>query len=553
MKSQFVIICILFGGSHAFAQVIITTQDVQNVYHSQSPIVLDSGNLTGILHIGKPDSKPQIFDFSGVSFKPDSLCDTIVASASTPYQDSFPGCQLALKIPYQIGSTTLNAFAYFGFDSTGFLANGVYSPLGSIRPTPAELQVKTPLTYGTTWSYVSDTSEYILGDHQLITIINSADAYGTVIVGADSFPCVRVRTYDSTVTFSSGGLSKTSVNYQYYFYMPDGNVVRIGVDSANGNSEMINPQYFIYAHHANAPVVQCQGSLSFGMKQMNTSPRIRTIQLQNTGYGSAHLLNFGVQGMNANAFSINAPQNGIILGEGNSQSFAISFIPHDTGAMNATLTFTADDSTQQHSVSLFGIGIDSPLLYPQQICFASTRGDDSTFEVCNGTEDTLIAGSISFGASVNPEFSLGAISTSDTIFPGDCLFIEVTAEQTTMHDTALLSVQTQTTTAEITLTTNCGNASGVIESIPRDESLIHHYPDPFTSRTTFVAASAGQFAAYSRLQIFDMLGRCVANYSLAQLSGNEIIVDGSNFSPGAYNFRFMEGSKSLGGMMVHIR
>jgi hypothetical protein len=65
---------------------------------------------------------------------------------------------------------------------------------------------------------------------------------------------------------------------------------------------------------------------------------------------------------------------------------------------------------------------------------------------------------------------------------------------------------------------------------PNGTLTIENYPDPFSSTTTLKLNGSGKV---SSVKIYDMLGREVADLS-NQISGNEVLVDGSNLHAGIY-------------------
>jgi len=560
MRVRSIVICSLIFSVRGFCQITITQADIQNAYHAGASFHLDSAFITGPINIGLPSSSPQIFDFSGMNFKPDSIVTVILNSSTTPFVDSFPASQLALSIPSQFGTI----YAYFGFDDSGFISFGASTPFGLIRPNPPELQALTPMMYGASWTYQSDTSEYILGDGQFITMKNKADAFGTIKIGNDSFACIRVRTYDSTGTFSPGSAPIYGVSIQYAYYMENGSVVRIGVDSAQGEHSVVTPTSFIYAHpgdtvvnsNDSVPFIQSQSALAFSIKQANAIARTRYVRLKNIGKERAVVTHCRISGIDSGSFSFNFSNDTIFIAGGQDYSLQVSFIPDKIGTKYANLTFRANDSIANHSVSLSGEAVDSPYLYPANICFPSGSGGDTTFDFCNAIEDTVVVSSPMLKQINGSVFVLTAPSAFPlNVLPGDCLPFEVRAMKSTAKDSTTLNIPLKSSSINILMTTNCDEPNDVREQVyvNTDRMIVQHYPEPFDVRATFIVVSSAPLDPKVSLSVYDLFGRCVAKFNSRQFIGGEVTLDGSNFPAGEYSWRLQSGTKTEFGSMVHIK
>ena len=302
------------------------------------------------------------------------------------------------------------------------------------------------------------------------------------------------------------------------------------------------------------PAIQTDSAVAFGIKQVDAVPRTRYLHVHNNGSGTASLSKFTIAGDTASYHCI-IPGGGVSIPQGITDSVAVSFIPKDSGEHTASMTFTANDTTAPHVVALSGEAVDSAFMYATHVCFPSTSTGDTMLTICNATEDTLENTAEAIAGSTPFEFSFVSSIPSGKILPGTCYSIQLKAQNASAKDTdeLKLSFSPPGEAAYIQLTTNCDLTNAVSEPAFVSESLISHYPEPFTDHATFIVANAAAIDPNSRLFIMDVLGRCVATFNSTQLRGNAIVLNGNDLPTGVYYFRLAGGTVASNGAMVHFR
>ncbi|HZV12170.1 MAG TPA: choice-of-anchor D domain-containing protein, partial [Candidatus Kapabacteria bacterium] len=308
--------------------------------------------------------------------------------------------------------------------------------------------------------------------------------------------------------------------------------------------------YFGVRGYGVAPVVQSDSVLTFGVKQINKT-RTRNIAVQNTGNGMAKLSQFRIIGADSADFNVTIPGDTMNIAAGASKNIAVSFAPLMDGARSASLVFTADDSLKTHTVALSGEGIDSLISYPSLVCFAPNGSGDTTIYICNGGEDTLKVQQIVLQGVNQIDFD-SLFPSLSTLAPGECGSLAIHAQLDSLSYSAQLTVQFDSQTIHSEIMTNCGSST-VSESSLANEFLIQHYPEPFTGHTTFLLGTRAFIEPNSSLAIYDILGREVGRFPAGELTRNTITFSAEDLPAGVYYYRFVNGTKTASGEMMHLR
>jgi hypothetical protein len=232
---------LLFTGIKSFAQITITTSDVQAFLTPGHTLSLIEDTSTTSLNIGNTGATS--WDFSSLS---PSLVYTVssVNPSGTPLGGHYPLATNAFYDTTTVSGYQLQTWLYFGINNA--LLNYGEAGQGSVggfditflsHNNPAAKNIVLPLTYNTSWSedYVKTDSTIISPLPTTVTTTNFhddnvVDAYGTITFpGGAQMQALRVRT--DTRQSSQGSYSRT---ISYLFLTTTG--TQISVDAADTTS-----------------------------------------------------------------------------------------------------------------------------------------------------------------------------------------------------------------------------------------------------------------------------------------------------------------------------
>ncbi|UCD05309.1 MAG: T9SS type A sorting domain-containing protein [candidate division WOR-3 bacterium] len=233
------LVCILSINS-LHGQIVIdwteVPQDIgiQFVHNGISDVVVDLGATGG----------PQIWSFSNQPMGSQNTHALIVPRTSTPFGDSFPDANLVLQLT-EDGDT---AYAY-GQIAPSFGSNlgmGSVSPLVAFFRFEPTDSYPLPMAYGGSRSYhygytltLSSVMDLRTDNYGFETV----DAYGAVVVPYDTFECLRMCSFDTTVStllFSGIPISVDTTTHIIYDFLAEDYALIVHVLSNPGET---NPNF----------------------------------------------------------------------------------------------------------------------------------------------------------------------------------------------------------------------------------------------------------------------------------------------------------------------
>ncbi len=193
----FVSLCIIVIGVPLYGQITIDWTEVpQNigvefVHNGVSDVTVELGVSGG----------PQTWSFSNQPMGSQTTSALIVPRTSTPFGDSFPDANLVLQITED--GDTVYAYGQIAPSFGSNLGLGSVSPLTTFFRFEPTDSYPLPIVYGASRSYQYG---YTLSLNVVMDLrtdkygSETIDAYGSVIIPYDTFDCLRMRSFDTTVS-----------------------------------------------------------------------------------------------------------------------------------------------------------------------------------------------------------------------------------------------------------------------------------------------------------------------------------------------------------------
>ena len=215
-----IIITILITSLHISAQIVIESDEIPHEVGTQWVKNSSIGSIP--VNLGTTGG-PQTWNFTSQPMGIENSTLTIENPASTPYIDSFPGSNLVYSSPSD--SDTVYQYYKLNDDFLTLLGLGGASATTPFlwRYDPAD-SIPSPQTYDSSYSFRYGFREEIMPGSYYQNIhygVNVYDAYGTVNIPFGSFPCLRIRTYDTlAMTMYMNDIpifydTTTFINYQF--------------------------------------------------------------------------------------------------------------------------------------------------------------------------------------------------------------------------------------------------------------------------------------------------------------------------------------------------
>lgn len=168
--------------------IILKTADMPaaNTVIESAPVLYDSVSTVNIGNTGGP----QTWNFSNVPLEPFTSFIYFIDTAQTPYTGVYPEANLCSV--YDFDDST--EFSYYLSSPAEFSQMGFADPENSIKFGPPFKTFQLPFTYTNNFSQnvsISGVSEGLTLSGTAKTTVK-ADAFGTVIIPAGTFPALRV-------------------------------------------------------------------------------------------------------------------------------------------------------------------------------------------------------------------------------------------------------------------------------------------------------------------------------------------------------------------------
>ena len=190
MKQGFsLLLFILSGGTLLPAQIVsLKTADMPsvNTVIETAPVVYDSVSIVNIGNTGGP----QTWNFSNVPTEPFTSFIYFIDTAQTPYTGDYPGANLCSVYDFEDSTE----YSYYLSTPSEFSQMGLADPENNIKFGQPFKGFELPFTYTNNFSQnvsISGVSEGLTLSGTAKTTVK-ADAFGTVIIPAGTFPVLRV-------------------------------------------------------------------------------------------------------------------------------------------------------------------------------------------------------------------------------------------------------------------------------------------------------------------------------------------------------------------------
>jgi hypothetical protein len=236
-----------------FGQITINESDAQNAFApGKSVDIYTPGNLAPrSVNIGAPNTTGAVWDFTGWSDLTLQQRTVFIQPNQSPFSSHYPSTTHA-NYQYLLSDSAASiSYLHMEVTSGNAFNLGVAMPgspplyIDYIPPVPA---MQFPCTYGTTWSYTSDTTELVPGMPSVSEHTWIVDGYGTLKLPTGDYPAIRCLTIVITHTFAMGTVI-TDTTAMYNFWTQDLNrFASVTLANANeaGNSTVFGvPIYSI--------------------------------------------------------------------------------------------------------------------------------------------------------------------------------------------------------------------------------------------------------------------------------------------------------------------
>lgn len=246
-KKWFFFIFFIFYAAGGYSQITITENQVALYNAVGTTSVSNLDTITASVNIGNT-SGVNTWDFSGLVSNI-NFTTTCIDAVSSPYHSTFPNSTICRKYTVSFMGFDTNNWLYNSLDANGFYLDGQVTATSFIITitnttvySPSEMQIKLPLTLGTTWSqdYTSTTTSSTGGGSTVWShhVSYTADAYGSLKLPGESGYVQALRLKREEVS-SSGQLYDHLVGY--IFMTESGSGVSVtAVDTLQPDHGVIN-------------------------------------------------------------------------------------------------------------------------------------------------------------------------------------------------------------------------------------------------------------------------------------------------------------------------
>jgi hypothetical protein len=220
--------------SSGLSQITITAADAQAIFSvgkSLRVISVSTPPVSTTMNVGTASSSAQTWTYPGVGV-PDTSREDNVLPSSTPYTAQFPTATHAQKYTFTSSGVTSTVYLYYKMTADSVLQ------LGNVMRTKIENRDTTILTIGYKASFVypwtvgksltrRDSSAVGGGIYFIQRSVQTADAFGTLVLPVGTFQALRIRgvTYSETY-FGPNIVSRDSI-FTFDFYTKEGNTMNV--------------------------------------------------------------------------------------------------------------------------------------------------------------------------------------------------------------------------------------------------------------------------------------------------------------------------------------
>ena len=270
--------------SNAFSQITVTTSDLPNFFGVGNSWFNFSNSDTVMMNVGIPsNSTPQTWTLPTVIFADSSRIDNVLPS-STPYASDFSGatyCQTSSQLQ---SGLTFSFYQYMRLSNDSLYLMGVVQRYQgtygggtidtSIIKDTTQFLTHIPIQLGEVIAAKTDTVNEGGGVIEVITNIQTYDAYGTLNLPIGSFQALRSSRVNAYMVYYDGALTNTFSTHTYNWVTREGHQLSVSVDTASASNVHVHDISLTYINSTPPTSVIKPGELpkSFSLGQNYPNP-----------------------------------------------------------------------------------------------------------------------------------------------------------------------------------------------------------------------------------------------------------------------------------------
>ena len=230
MRIATILLLVVLLCSAAMSQITVTSTDMQTLYAAgKSWRNLGAYSLNVTMNVGTASSSAQSWQIPTVVYTDTIRMDNILPSA-TPYASRFPRATHVQRAMQKTGDTTTTVYSYVRITTDSLISLGFAIRTQSPRSDTTDyepqvtLQYLFPIQLGKS-STRRDSTSIFAGSYIIQRIVNTCDAFGSLVTPAGTFQALRTKEISYSETWFSGmlyskdsSMSLTWFTKEGYFY-----------------------------------------------------------------------------------------------------------------------------------------------------------------------------------------------------------------------------------------------------------------------------------------------------------------------------------------------
>jgi hypothetical protein len=240
ISAMFALFCFnLF--SETYSQITLNQQDVEDFFTpGKSWLTLSNYEVNGSenMNIGSAsNSIPQNWQITDLDY-PDTMTTINITPASTGYQQYFPSATHCTKASGPFLNYTMEIYQFFHINSSGLWDAGslqhVYGDdLDTILYTQLnELVMPLPVTIGTTYQEMYDSTDGGFGIYNVEETISTCDAFGNISFFGNNEQALRIKKATAHRVYQNGSLINTWYQHEYQWFTKSKGFVTMDADTS---------------------------------------------------------------------------------------------------------------------------------------------------------------------------------------------------------------------------------------------------------------------------------------------------------------------------------
>ena len=259
--SWLLLLSFLLVESPTFAQITITTTDMQNIYavgKVHTSVNADDAAAVYMMNVGSASSSQQFWTLPANLYK-DTLGLTNVTPSSTPYASMFPSAThaQAAAVVTNEGSMEVYLYVRIANDSLIFMGSVLRLKNGTLDTTMIDLHqqfaAKMPISLGTVLSS-RDSIKNGPGDYRISKTTETFDAFGAITLPIGSVQALRSKRVEINEDHHPGPTITTDTVVQVTWFAKEGHHVSAEVKNNSQTSGNIQVNSIYYTWVTSTPV-----------------------------------------------------------------------------------------------------------------------------------------------------------------------------------------------------------------------------------------------------------------------------------------------------------